>query len=151
MLRTTQRRVTAQRGPFQFVALQPLSPAQGAQFAALTDLVVEAATWFFEDRQSSNGRRVPPNVTHTSLKDLLDAVEAGTTMLVRYFLSAFYKRTIGRVGFLMKGKLANAQGLGAIERNDVRGAYNRAEYLPERRAIMQQYAECSRRFPRARK
>ena len=31
--------------------------------------------------------------------------------------------------------------LAHCERNDVRGAYNRAEYLPERRAMMQQYAE----------
>jgi integrase len=31
--------------------------------------------------------------------------------------------------------------LAHCERNDVRGAYNRAEYLPERRAMMQQYAD----------
>ena len=31
--------------------------------------------------------------------------------------------------------------LAHCKRNDVRGAYNRAEYLPERRAMMQQYAE----------
>ena len=31
--------------------------------------------------------------------------------------------------------------LAHCERNDVRGAYNRAEYLPERRAMMQQYAQ----------
>jgi integrase len=30
--------------------------------------------------------------------------------------------------------------LAHCERNDVRGAYNRAEYLPERRKMMQQYA-----------
>lgn len=31
--------------------------------------------------------------------------------------------------------------LAHCERNDVRGAYNRAEYLPERRKMMQQYAD----------
>ena len=31
--------------------------------------------------------------------------------------------------------------LAHCERNDVRGAYNRAEYLPERRVMMQQYAD----------
>jgi integrase len=31
--------------------------------------------------------------------------------------------------------------LAHCERNDVRGAYNRAEYLPERRDMMQQYAD----------
>src|SRR5439155_20348517 len=31
--------------------------------------------------------------------------------------------------------------LAHCERNDVRGAYNRAEYLPERRAMMQQWAD----------
>ena len=31
--------------------------------------------------------------------------------------------------------------LAHCERNDIRGAYNRAEYLPERRAMMQQWAE----------
>ena len=31
--------------------------------------------------------------------------------------------------------------LAHCERNDVRGAYNRAEYLPERRIMMQQYAD----------
>jgi integrase len=31
--------------------------------------------------------------------------------------------------------------LAHCERNDVRGAYNRAEYLPDRRAMMQQYAD----------
>jgi len=31
--------------------------------------------------------------------------------------------------------------LAHCERNDVRGAYNRAEYLPERRKMMQQWAD----------
>ena len=31
--------------------------------------------------------------------------------------------------------------LAHCERNDVRGAYNKAEYLPERRQMMQQYAD----------
>jgi integrase len=31
--------------------------------------------------------------------------------------------------------------LAHCERNDVRGAYNRAEYLPERRTMMQQWAD----------
>ena len=31
--------------------------------------------------------------------------------------------------------------LAHCERNDVRGAYNKAEYLPERRTMMQQYAD----------
>jgi integrase len=31
--------------------------------------------------------------------------------------------------------------LAHCERNDVRGAYNRAEYLPERRVLMQEYAD----------
>ncbi len=31
--------------------------------------------------------------------------------------------------------------LAHCERNDIRGAYNRAEYLPERRKMMQQWAD----------
>ena len=62
-----------------------------------------------------------------------------------------YKRRMTGHGFrAIASTLLNESGfrpdvierqLAHCERNDVRGAYNRAEYLSERRAMMQQYAD----------
>jgi hypothetical protein len=61
-----------------------------------------------------------------------------------------YKRRMTGHGFrAITSTLLNESGfrpdvierqLAQCERNDVRGAHNRAEYLPERQAMMQQYA-----------
>lgn len=47
----------------------------------LSTLVAEAATWFFGDPVFTNGRSNRPDVSNASLRDLLEAVLAATTML----------------------------------------------------------------------
>ena len=81
MSKPRRRTPTTHPKAFRFVALQPLGHSQAAQFAALTDLVAEVATWFFEDPQFLNGRTVRPKLSNPSLNDLIDAVAVGTKML----------------------------------------------------------------------
>ena len=48
----------------------------------------------------------------------------------------------------LRSKVIERQ-LAHCERNDVRGAYKKAEYMPERRQMMQQYATLSMRSRKA--
>jgi integrase len=72
------------------------------------------------------------------------------TMLFALYRLGYKRRMTGHGFRAVASTLLNESGfrpdvierqLAHCERNDVRGAYNRATYLPERRAMMQQYAD----------
>ncbi|HLX30215.1 MAG TPA: integrase arm-type DNA-binding domain-containing protein [Casimicrobiaceae bacterium] len=75
---------------------------------------------------------------------------SNNTMLFALYRLGYKRRMTGHGFREIASTLLNESGfrgdvverqLAHCERNDVRGAYNRAEYLPERRAMMQQYAD----------
>jgi integrase len=75
---------------------------------------------------------------------------SNNTMLFALYRLGYKRRMTGHGFRAIASTLLNESGfrpdvierqLAHCERNDVRGAYNRALYLPERRAMMQQYAD----------
>jgi hypothetical protein len=75
---------------------------------------------------------------------------SNNTMLFALYRLGYKRRMTGHGFRAVASTLLNESGfrpdvierqLAHCERNDVRGAYNRAMYLPERRAMMQQYAD----------
>ena len=75
---------------------------------------------------------------------------SNNTMLFALYRLGYKRRMTGHGFRAIASTLLNESGFRAdvierqlahCERNDVRGAYNRAEYLPERRTMMQQYAD----------
>jgi integrase len=75
---------------------------------------------------------------------------SNNTMLFALYRLGYKRRMTGHGFRAIASTLLNESGfrpdvierqLAHCERNDVRGAYNRAEYLPERRAMVQQYAD----------
>jgi integrase len=75
---------------------------------------------------------------------------SNNTMLFALYRLGYKRRMTGHGFRAVASTLLNESGfrpdvierqLAHCERNDVRGAYNRATYLPERRAMMQQYAD----------
>src|SRR6185503_7340921 len=75
---------------------------------------------------------------------------SNNTMLFALYRLGYKRRMTGHGFRSIASTLLNESGfrtdvierqLAHCERNDVRGAYNRAEYLIERRAMMQRYAD----------
>jgi integrase len=75
---------------------------------------------------------------------------SNNTMLFALYRLGYKRRMTGHGFRAVASTLLNESGfrpdvierqLAHCERNDVRGAYNRAEYLPERRTMMQRYAD----------
>jgi integrase len=75
---------------------------------------------------------------------------SNNTMLFALYRLGYKRRMTGHGFRAIASTLLNESGfrpdvierqLAHCERNDVRGAYNRAEYLPERRTMMQRYAD----------
>jgi integrase len=75
---------------------------------------------------------------------------SNNTMLFALYRLGYKRRMTGHGFRAIASTLLNESGfrpdvierqLAHCERNDVRGAYNRAQYLTERRALMQQYAD----------
>jgi integrase len=75
---------------------------------------------------------------------------SNNTMLFALYRLGYKRRMTGHGFRAIASTLLNEAGFRAdvierqlahCERNDVRGAYNRAAYLPERRTMMQQYAD----------
>ena len=80
----------------------------------------------------------------------LDKPISNNTMLFALYRLGYKRRMTGHGFRAIASTLLNEAGfrpdvierqLAHCERNDVRGAYNRAEYLPERRTMMQRYAD----------
>lgn len=74
---------------------------------------------------------------------------SNNTILYALYRMGYHSRATGHGFRATASTILNEQGfkpevierqLAHAERNKVRAAYNRAEYLPERRAMMQQYA-----------
>jgi integrase len=79
-----------------------------------------------------------------------DKAISNNTMLFALYRLGYKRRMTGHGFRAVASTLLNESGfrpdvierqLAHCERNDVRGAYNRAEYLPERCAMMQEYAD----------
>jgi integrase len=75
---------------------------------------------------------------------------SNNTMLFALYRLGYKRRMTGHGFRAIASTLLNESGfrsdvierqLAHCERNDVRGAYNRAEYLPERTDMMQRYAD----------
>jgi integrase len=75
---------------------------------------------------------------------------SNNTMLFALYRLGYKRRMTGHGFRAIASTILNESGFRAdvierqlahCERNDVRGAYNRAEYLQERQAMMQQYAD----------
>jgi integrase len=80
----------------------------------------------------------------------LDKAISNNTMLFALYRLGYKGKMTGHGFRAVASTILNEAGfrpdvierqLAHCERNDVRGAYNRAEYLPERRAMMQQWAD----------
>jgi integrase len=80
----------------------------------------------------------------------LDKPISNNTLLFALYRLGYKRRMTGHGFRAIASTTLNEAGfrpdvierqLAHCERNEVRGAYNKAEYLPERRAMMQQYAD----------
>lgn len=79
-----------------------------------------------------------------------DASISNNTLLFALYRLGYKRQMTGHGFRSVASTILNESGfrsdvierqLAHCERNDVRGAYNRAEYMPERRAMMQRYAD----------
>jgi integrase len=96
------------------------------------------------EKHSGNRQHVFPNQQHPA------ACMSENTMLYALYRMGYHSRTTGHGFRSMASTILNEHGFRAdvierqlahSERNTVRAAYNHAQYLPERRKMMQWWAD----------